>query len=246
MSTLGFGENVSAVVIGASGGIGAAFVDALAAMNDVSSVFALSRRGASFADPKVTCGSIDICDEASIAAAAQSVKSAAPRLVIVASGLLHDSEGLQPEKTWRQLDMDAMAKVFAANTFGPALVAKHFLPLMPRAGKSVFAALSARVGSISDNGIGGWYSYRASKAALNMMLRTASIEFSRKWKDGAVIGLHPGTVDTELSDPFQGNVASQKLFTPAHSAAQMLQVISSVSPQQSGQVFDYAGKSIPF
>lgn len=246
MALLGFGGDVNAVVVGASGGIGRAFVEALAAMDDVKKISALSRRAAVFDDPKITCGAIDITDEASIQAASEAVKGDAPSLVLVASGLLHDEDGLQPEKTWWQLDMDAMAKVFTANAFGPAIVAKHFLPLMPRKGKSVFGALSARVGSISDNGIGGWYSYRASKAALNMMLRTASIEHARRWKEGVIIGIHPGTVDTDLSEPFQGNVASQKLFTPAHSAAQMLHVVSSVTPQQSGQVFDYAGKTIPF
>ena len=146
-------------------------------------------------------------------------------LVIVATGLLHAEDGFGPEKSLRDLDADALARSYAVNTIGPALVAKHFLPLMRRDGKSVFAALSARVGSISDNGVGGWYGYRAAKAALNQMLKTASIEHARRWPEGVVVGLHPGTVDTGLSKPFQRNVADGKLFDAAYSAGAMLDVL---------------------
>ena len=124
-------------------------------------------------------------------------------------------------------------------------MAKHFLPLLKREGKTVFAALSARVGSISDNRIGGWYGYRAAKAALNQIIKTASIEHARRWPHSAIIGLHPGTVDTDLSKPFQRNVADGKLFTSEFSAQSMLQVIDGVTAHDTGKVFDWEGKEVP-
>ncbi|MEM7570067.1 MAG: SDR family NAD(P)-dependent oxidoreductase [Pseudomonadota bacterium] len=241
-----FPEGFSAVVFGAGGGIGSAFVRQLAQDARIGTVYACSRTSGGDADGKVVPLSVDILSEDSLSSAAEQIKEHAPRLVIVASGVLHAGDGVQPEKTWKHLAKDQMEHVFAINTVAPALIMKHFLPLLPREGKSVFAALSARVGSISDNGMGGWYSYRASKAALNMLLRTAAIEHGRRWKEACVIGLHPGTVDTGLSEPFQSNVSSNKLFTPDYSATQMLSVIDKVSPEDSGQVFDYAGKVIPF
>ncbi|MEZ5744869.1 MAG: SDR family oxidoreductase [Sphingomonadaceae bacterium] len=138
-----------------------------------------------------------------------------------------------------------MADVFAVNTIGPALIAKHFLPLLPRDRRAIFAALSARVGSISDNRLGGWHSYRASKAALNMLVRNFAIEVGRNNREAVVVALHPGTVDTSLSDPFQSGVPDDKLFTPAFSAAKLLDVLSSLEPQDSGGHFDWAGKPVP-
>ena len=137
-----------------------------------------------------------------------------------------------------------MARLFAVNTIGPALIAKHALPLLPKTGKSVFAALSARVGSISDNGLGGWHSYRASKAALNMLLKNFAIELKFKRKEAVCIGLHPGTVDTGLSQPFQKNVADGKLFTPAYSAARLLSVIDGAAPADSGKCFAWDGAEV--
>ena len=166
-------------------------------------------------------------------------------LIIVAAGVLHDGE-LQPEKALKDLSLDNFYSVFNINTFGTALAAKHFLPLLPREGKSVFAALSARVGSIEDNYIGGWYGYRASKAALNMILKSASIEMARKYKKACVIGLHPGTVDTNLSEPFQGHVKPDKLFTPDDATEQMLQVINDINADKSGKLLAYDGTVIPY
>ncbi|MDH5276116.1 MAG: SDR family NAD(P)-dependent oxidoreductase, partial [Gammaproteobacteria bacterium] len=160
--------SLDAVVIGASGGIGRALTLALAAQASVSSVTALSRTATEFAADKIVAGRIDLLDEDSIAAAAAACASRPPRLVICAAGLLHAGE-IQPEKSLRELDPGHLARVLAANTIGPALVIKHFVPLLPRQGKSVIALLSARVGSISDNRLGGWYAYRASKAALNQV-----------------------------------------------------------------------------
>lgn len=235
-----------AVIIGASGGVGAAFVEALAQRDDAEAVHALSRGGVSFESPKVTSGRIDITDDGSVADAAKAVKAeGAPDLVIVASGILSDGDGLQPEKSYRHQDMDAFQRVFAINTFGPGLVAKHFLPIMPRSGRAVFAALSARVGSISDNRLGGWHAYRASKAALNMLVRNYAIEQARRNEGFIAVSLHPGTVDTGLSKPFQGNVPDKKLFTSAQSAGYLLDVICKLTPNDSGKAFDWAGEEIP-
>ena len=235
-----------AVIIGASGGVGAAFVEALAKRADVEAIHALSRRGLAFDNAKVISGKIDITDDASVAAAAQAVKDVgAPDLVIVASGILSDGDGLQPEKSYRHQDMDAFQRVFAINTFGPGLVAKHFLPIMPRSGRAVFAALSARVGSISDNRLGGWHAYRASKAALNMLVRNYAIEQARRNEAFIAVSLHPGTVDTGLSRPFQGNVPDKKLFTSAQSAGYLLDVIDKLTQGDSGKAFDWAGEEIP-
>ena len=171
--------------------------------------------------------------------------SGAPDLVIVASGILSDGEALQPEKSYRQQDLAAFERVFRVNTFGPGLVAKHFLPIMPRKQRGVFAALSARVGSISDNRIGGWHAYRASKAALNMLVRNYAIEQARRNDHFIAVSLHPGTVDTGLSKLFQSNVPDKQLFSAAQSADYLLKVIDGLSPADTGKAFDWAGKEIP-
>jgi len=236
-----FNHDINAVVIGASGGIGSALVQQLSADDKVHTIYAFSRSEKSFAHDKVKAGYIDVIDEQSVQQAAQSCDNEI-NLIIVATGILHDGQSL-PEKSLRDLDFDAMQSCFAINTFGPALVAKHFLPLIPREGKSVFAALSARVGSISDNGIGGWYSYRASKTALNMFLKTTAIETGRKYKDAAILGLHPGTVDTSLSQPFQAHV-HHEIFSPDQAADYLLKVIDNVTPQNSGKFFDWKGEEV--
>ncbi len=166
-------------------------------------------------------------------------------LVIVATGILHRAS-ISPEKSMREMSANAMAEVFAINTIGPALVAKHFLPQLRRGSKSVFAALSARVGSIEDNRLGGWMSYRASKAALNMLIKTLSIEHGRRRPDSIIAGLHPGTVDTALSEPFQKNVPDGKLFTPAQSADYLLSVIDGLKASDTGGVFAWDGARIPY
>jgi NAD(P)-dependent dehydrogenase (short-subunit alcohol dehydrogenase family) len=229
----------AAVVIGASGGIGAAFEAALVEEGayDVVHGFARSRTGAQH---------LDLTDEASIAAAAAYVaKGPAPTLVIVATGLLHDGEH-GPEKALRELDPVWLARVHAINAIGPALVAKHFLPITPKTGRNVFAALSARVGSISDNKMGGWHGYRASKAALNMLVRTIAIEEKRRNDRAIVVALHPGTVDTALSKPFQGNVQPGRLFDTERAALQLLDVIEDLKAPDSGKLFDFEGKEVPF
>jgi NAD(P)-dependent dehydrogenase (short-subunit alcohol dehydrogenase family) len=165
--------------------------------------------------------------------------------VIVATGLLHAGER-GPEKAMRELDPAWLAETYAINAIGPALVAKHFLPIMPRTGRAVFAALSARVGSISDNKLGGWHGYRASKAALNMLMRGIAIEEKRRNDRTIVVTLHPGTVDTALSRPFQGNVQAGRLFTPDRAALQLLDTIEELKAPDSGKLFDFEGKEVPF
>jgi NAD(P)-dependent dehydrogenase (short-subunit alcohol dehydrogenase family) len=216
---------MNAVVIGASGGIGAALVEALRDED-------VPVRG--FARPE-----LDILDEASIAAAA--AKAGSPSLVIVATGLLHEGER-GPEKSLRDLDPEWLARQYAVNAIGPALVAKHFLPIMPSTGRSVFAVLSARVGSITDNRLGGWYGYRASKAALNQLVRTLAIEDKRRNDRGIVVALHPGTVDTKLSEPFQS--AGRDLFQPGRAAVQLLDVLDGLKVTDSGRHFAWDGIEI--
>ena len=222
----------NAAVVGASGGLGAALANRLEDSGVQVHRFARSFDGAA---------RLDVTDEASIAAAASGL--AQLDLVIVATGYLHQG-GAGPEKDWRHVTGDELARAFAVNAAGPALVAKHFLPLLSNAPHSGFAALSARVGSISDNRLGGWYSYRASKAALNQLIRTFAVELARKKPASFCVALHPGTVDTPLSEPFQRNVAQGKLFTPAFSAERLLGVLSDLTPQDSGKCFAWDGQEI--
>ena len=235
-------------VVGASGGIGSAMLQLLAGDEGVARVFALSRGDAAFAQhPKIVPNSIDITDEKTIAAAANACGRQGPLdLVVVATGILHEGEGLRPEKRMRDLDAEVMRQVFTVNAVGPAIVGKHFLPLLRSGHKTVFAALSARVGSIGDNRLGGWASYRASKAALNMFLKTLSIEHARARPDSVIAALHPGTVDTRLSQPFQGGVPAGKLFSPEFAAERLLAVIDGLSAADTGGVFAWDGSPVEY
>ena len=236
-------ENYRAAVFGASGGIGQALVQQLAADPRCAQVWAGSRKGPA-SGGKTHGFAFDLTDEASVARAAARIGADGPvHLVIIATGVLH-GEDFGPERSWRELDAQTMANVLALNTIGPALVAKHMLDLMPRDAAAIFAALSARVGSIGDNRLGGWHSYRASKAALNMLVRNFAIELGRKRKQAICVGLHPGTVDTGLSEPFQRGVPDGKLFTPGYSAQKLLGVLGGLIPQQSGFSYAWDGRCI--
>ncbi len=240
-----FGDHLNIAVVGASGGLGRAFVEHCVAQPNVSSIHAFSRSRTQFKSEKVKKHEIDITSDASIQEAIASVGNTLSfDVVIVATGFLHD-DSVSPEKSIRELSLDNFHNVFTVNTYGPALVAKYFLPRLRRDRKSVFACLSARVGSISDNRLGGWYAYRASKAALNMILKNAAIEIARRHKQTYIIGLHPGTVDTSLSKPFQRQVQVGKLFIPEYSTACLLTVINNVTSKQSGKVFAWDGKEVP-
>jgi NAD(P)-dependent dehydrogenase (short-subunit alcohol dehydrogenase family) len=234
---------VHALVVGASGGVGGALMRCLLDAPDVERVTAWSRTALCAQHPKLSVRSLDIVDERQISAAASAIVQPL-HLIIVATGLLHDGE-IQPEKTWRALNAEALQRTFAVNTIGPALVAKHTLPLMPRHGRAVFAALSAKVGSIGDNNLGGWYGYRAAKAALNQILRTLSIELATRRPDAICVGLHPGTVDTALSQPFQSDATRDRMFSPEVSARHLLSVIDRLSPADSGSVRSWDGSVIP-
>ena len=217
------------VVVGASGGIGRALADQAEARGEV---IRLSRPA------------IDVADEATLAAAAQAAGNGLSH-VIVAAGLLH-RDGMGPERDWRQIDGDWMLESFRVNTVLPALVAKHFLPRLRRDAPALFAVLTARVGSIGDNRLGGWHSYRASKAAANQLVRTLSVELGRKSPNACIVALHPGTVDTPMSKPFQRNVAPEKLFTPEQAAAQLWAVMEGLTPADSGSFRAWDGAGIPW
>lgn len=224
---------IRAIVIGAGGGIGSALAAAIEARG--GEVVRLSRRS----QPP-----IDLEDNASIATAAQQLSDDGPfDVIIIATGLLH-GPGVNPEKSVGQIDGAALDRLFRVNATGPALVFRHFLPLLSRDSRGVVAALSARVGSIGDNRIGGWVGYRASKAALNQVIRTVAVELKRTHPSAIIVGLHPGTVDSALSAPFQRSVAKDRLFTPDHAAALLLDVIEDLTTDDSGHCLDWAGKRI--
>lgn len=225
-----------AVVCGGSGGIGSAVADALEASGRFATVLRLSRAGPM---------NIDLEREETIAAAAAQV-AAMPhplRLVFDATGFLHD-ETIQPEKSLARIDAQAFAKAFAVNATGPALLMKHFLPLFPREEKTVFATLSAKVGSIGDNFLGGWHAYRASKAALNQIVRTVSIELRRTHPHAVLAAIHPGTVATRLSAPFAKR--GLDVIAPAEAARGILILLDRLGPAESGSFINRHGDPLPW
>jgi len=226
-------DQFHALVIGASGTIGAAFVDLLTDSPRCASVTGLHRRSSP---------PIDFADEDSIASAA-SLLATGPRfhLIVNATGLLHTAD-FMPEKRLADLHYAQMLATFQANTFGPALVLRHFVPLLHRE-RAIMAMLSAKVGSIGDNRLGGWYSYRASKAALNMMVKTAAIEVARTQPNSVLVALHPGTVNSGLSRPFRG----EEIGRPAHVAAEeMLRALDAATLANSGAFRSYDGAGLPW
>jgi NAD(P)-dependent dehydrogenase (short-subunit alcohol dehydrogenase family) len=224
-----------AVVVGTVGGIGTALETALARSVRFAKVLG-TRRGGPL--------TLDLLDEASIVATIDSAaRHGEIRLLVNATGFLHGA-GFAPEKSLRELDPAHLAHAFAVNAIGPALLMKHALPRFPRSGKAVFATLSARVGSIGDNRLGGWHAYRASKAALNQLVRTAAIELARRAPEAACVALHPGMVDTALSAPFAK--AGLAVHAPADAARHLLSVIDGLGPAQSGGFYDWRGQPIPW
>ena len=229
----GFPPGFRALVIGASGAIGAAMVAQLGADPACSAVVALHRRS----QP-----AIDFEREDSIASAAAELAAQAPfHLIVNAAGLLHTPD-FMPEKKLGDIEMAQMLDTFRVNTFGPALLLRHFSRLLDRQ-RGVLALLSAKVGSIEDNRLGGWYSYRASKAALNMFIKTAAIELKRSQPQAVVVALHPGTVNSRLSQPFRGAEIGRP---PEVAAAEMLAVLAGLKPGDSGQFVAYDGQRLPW
>ena len=241
------------LICGASRGIGLALCTALLARDDVAQVWGVARKAGTSAElatlaqrygPRLRRVDCDARDEQSLETLVSETLEGCDHLNLVIStlGILHQ-DGAKPEKGLAQLTLASLQASFATNTFAPILLLKHLMPLL-RKEPSTFAALSARVGSIGDNRLGGWYSYRASKAALNQLLHTASIELKRLNRASTVLAIHPGTTDTELSRPFQGNVPDGQLFEPAFSAERVLEVVGAHGPSDSGTFWAWDGQPI--
>ena len=244
------------VVTGASSGIGLAVVQALLQRDDVAQVYAVSRHavgsealaalGRTYGN-RLQAISADLTCDSDRAALAARLRADAGELHLLfnAAGILH-GPGLRPEKSITQVRLQSLAQVFAINAFAPILLAQALLPLMKHAQPAVLASLSARVGSIGDNQLGGWYAYRASKAAQNQLLRTLSVELRRTHPQLTCVLLHPGTVDTPLSQPFQAHVPEEKLFSPARAAQQLLGIVAQVGPADTGGFFAWDRQPIPW
>ncbi|NJK36453.1 MAG: SDR family NAD(P)-dependent oxidoreductase [Oscillatoriales cyanobacterium RM2_1_1] len=244
-----------ALIIGANQGIGLGFVRHLLQRQDYSRVYAAAR---TIKTPelenlppeqaaKLTWIPMDITREPQIVVGIEQIRQDIQtlNLVINCVGLLH-SETVQPEKSLRQVTMDQLTQYFQVNSVGTVLLAKHLLPLLNHQQRSVFVSISAKVGSIGDNQLGGWYGYRASKAALNMFIRNVAIEYGRKSPKTIVAALHPGTTDTRLSKPFQGSVPPEKLFSVDRTVAQLLDVIDHLKIEQNGGFFSWDGTQLPW
>ena len=231
------------VVIGSSGAIGKSFVESYIKDTDVENIFSFSRSDLLIKDSKLHSFFIDIEDEESIANAASKIDKSSIDEIIVASGILHN-EDFGPEKSIRDLNADNLMKVLKVNTVGPAIIGKYFIPLLNKKDKSILAFLSARVGSISDNKTGGWYAYRSSKTALNQIIKNFSIELRRTNPNAIIFGLQPGTVDSNLSEPFKRNVKEGNLFTPDYSVSMLKKIINEASPRNSGSLIAWDGEEI--
>lgn len=246
----------NALVVGATGGIGLEFVRQLLQDSRITHLFATYRSArtatalfelAQQQPGRLHCIQMDLSEEAQIEQGMAKIHQTVNHLHIVVNcvGLLH-SDQQQPEKALRQLDADNLLRYFQINSIGPALLAKHLLPLLKHKEPSLFATISAKIGSIGDNRLGGWYGYRASKAALNMFLKTAAIEYSRRSRHTMIVMLHPGTTDTRLSQPFQRGVPPEKLFSPERTVSQLMTVLESVTPADSGEFFSWDGSRLPW
>ena len=235
-------ENIA--IIGAAGAIGGAFVKVTATQYPEATIHAFSSGVVCTIASNIKPHTIDYTNESSFEEAASIASQEKPiDLVVVATGLLHEGE-ITPEKSLRDLSAEKFHRLFEANTIVPALIAKYFLPVLNRDKRSIFAALSARSGSISDNELGGWYAYRAAKAALNMIVKNSAIEVGRRNKQAIIVALHPGTVDSELSAPFKNNIAKDKLFTPDYAVQKMMEVLEALTPNHSGRLFSWEGEEI--
>jgi NAD(P)-dependent dehydrogenase (short-subunit alcohol dehydrogenase family) len=252
-----FPDGSQAFVTGASRGIGLEFVRQLLGDPRFAAVYAGCRgpqqaRGLadlSASDPRLRVVPLDVADEGSIEAAARETAAHTDRLhlIVNCAGLLHDGpNGVAPERRLGEVGTSALAASFAVNAFAPLLVAKHFERLLGHRERAVFASLSARVGSIGDNRLGGWYAYRGAKAAQNMFTRTLAIEWARSRRNVVCVALHPGTTDTDLSRPFQASVPPEKLFAPERAVRQLLAVIDRLAPSDSGSFRAFDGSAIPW
>ena len=241
----------TALIVGAGQGIGLEFVRQLLQSNQVDRLYATYRKPQAallaIDDPRLHCLSMDLTDEAQIAAVVKDIQieTAALHWVINCVGVLHDGT-MQPEKSLRQLNADQLLHYFQVNSIGAVLLAKQVQPLLKHCDRAILATISAKVGSIGDNQLGGWYGYRASKAALNMFMRSTAIEYKRTCPRAIVVTLHPGTTDTQLSKPFQRNVPPEKLFAVDRTVRQLLAVLDRLQESDSGEFFSWDGTRLPW
>lgn len=247
VSLKSFRKGYRAMIFGASGAIGQGLCKHIQSDPNCAELITAGRRKGVLSQVRHLPISMD--EPSTFADVIESAhQNAGLDLVMVATGVLHTPQ-YGPEKSWREINSAWMQDVYKINTILPSLIAQNALPILARTSKqfnckTVYAALSARVGSISDNRLGGWYSYRASKAALNQIIRTLSIELSRKAPMSLCVGLHPGTVDSGLSKPFQRNVTKTALLHPDESSRHLLSVIDGLSTNHSGRIFDWKGEEV--
>lgn len=240
-------DNFTAVITGAGGGIGRAMLEALLESPRLGCVIAVSRQTPDHDDPRLTHLALDVTTGQGLDALADHLAGTPVHLVFNAIGTLHDEQrGIAPEKKLDELSFAALEHLYHINAATPAMLLQALTPSLKGKHPTIFASLSARVGSIGDNGLGGWYAYRASKAAHNMLLKGASVELRRLNKQAILLSLHPGTTDTALSKPFQARVPEGKLFTPTFVAERLLEVMDARSPADSGSFWDWAGEPIPW
>lgn len=248
-------ESINVLVVGANQGIGLGFVRHLLRDQLIGQVYATHRTKATTElattlaqyPNRLSLIPMDITDEAQIAQGIAQIQCQIDKLhlVLYCVGFLHEGN-IQPEKSLQQISAEHLLRYFQVNSIGAVLLGKYVLPLLKHGDRSVFASISAKVGSIGDNQLGGWYGYRASKAALNMFMRTMAIEYSRKSPKTLVVMLHPGTTDTRLSKPFQRNVPPDKLFPVERSVTQLLSVIEALRSDDNGQFFSWDGSRLPW
>jgi len=233
-------ENI--IIAGSSGAIGGEFTELYANNSNVEKIIALSRKPINTNHNKIQSVEIDYYNEATFKNLDEISQLDSISKIIIATGILHTDQ-IKPEKSIDSIAAEDMKQVFQVNVFGPILLVKKLLPLIKKSKGVKIVFLTARVGSISDNVLGGWHSYRSSKSALNMMIKNLAIELKRLNKEHVVIGIHPGTVKSHLSEPFLRHV-KHDIFNPKESVDLMTQVISKVSQTDSGKCFDFSGKVI--
>lgn len=249
-------QNANVMIIGASQGIGLGFIKKLIQDEKISKIYATYRNYNTAEDllslaekypDKLTCLIMDITDESQIITSVEHISTEVNKLHLVINcvGILHD-DNIQPEKSLKHINSENLLRYFQINSIGAVLLAKHLLPLFRHKEPSIFATISAKVGSIGDNQLGGWYGYRASKAALNMLMKNVAIEYKRTCPQTLVVTLHPGTTDTRLSRPFQRNVPPEKLFSVERTVSQLLTVIEQLQEGDSGEFFSWDGSKLPW